>query len=1064
MAPGVQPRAWRAWTLLYAGNMTRSARRPLRWAVLAILSGTSCVGAPRAPRLDREPSRTIHAPTADAGEGPRGTEALARAYRERAGPVAPISDTTVVAEAEEFRVESPGWRARPFGTNYFAATFANCFLSRQAYLGAPEQSPRTSATIEVQIPKAGSYLALARYEAAYRFETIFRLVVEQGGTRRLDRVYGARDNTKVWAFRQELQKEVSWEWGASDSIVWEGHDAAVDLDAGVARLTLIADGQPEPAARRNVDLVMLTSDKEQVKTRIATEGHLPLDGMLTQAGDVFVRVHNRAGGPQVTLTVPNGIEHSPFWSHLRDWKPKTIRAEPGHSTGWHEVGSLLDTLSDGQWRLTAEATGDARTPPAEPVFDIEVGVRAASGGIESIRRFSGVGKSIELVYFGDTRWSRRVGLADDVLHDLVAWLEAHPARGVAPRRTPVFGITFDAHPDDGRYQAAVMRFADLMGATGLGQGDFGTLGVAAGRPTGDIDVRGVETPRLEQHLAETKASGKHGQIAVVSLGDEIALATPPAGDHAGFRAWLRQRGVTSTDLGVDISAAKYLPDATSATPGVRYYSRQYAYRHGIRQLKARTDIVRRVLPGAGVGANYSPHQGHMYLGDTHQWISLFREGGMTMPWGEDYIFQVPVGSPQVNFLMVDMLRAALRGTTDGKIHYYVMAHAPGNTPRAWRRQFYGDLAHGVKVLNLFELRPRQVAYTENHVTGNEMYQAVREALHELGTFEDMIQDGHTRPGVGALWFSEAADVWDDNSAPFDAHKRSLYLAIRHAEMPLDVVVEGDPLGDYRVIYLADRHVSRAASRALAEWVQAGGRLVATAGAGMKDELDQPNRVLRDLFGVEPAELVLDKENVVRLEKQDLPFATAMDHVTSDGTSVPVLGARTRFTTTGTVLGRFDDGSPATAARAVGKGWVSYLGYLPGLAYLQPAFPRRPTDRGTTDASMNHFLPTVFDAAAAEPLRFPDIPRPVSCSRPLVESTIVDSRHGVLIPLVNWTTAPLTNLAVTVRVPVPTRHVALASGGPVRVTTERGATIFHLDLDVADALILGDGPGAQSTWK
>jgi hypothetical protein len=31
------------------------------------------------------------------------------------------------------------------------------------------------------------------------------------------------------------------------------------------------------------------------------------------------------------------------------------------------------------------------------------------------------------------------------------------------------------------------------------------------------------------------------------------------------------------------------------------------------------------------------------MGDTQQWIGTFRAGGLTMPWGEDYIWQVPVG-------------------------------------------------------------------------------------------------------------------------------------------------------------------------------------------------------------------------------------------------------------------------------------------------------------------------------------------------------------------------------------------------------------------------------------
>src|SRR5438552_1810131 len=88
----------------------------------------------------------------------------------RTAPVQPISDTTIIAEAEEFQIVSAGWKAKPFGTNYYAATFANSFLSRKAYLGAPEQCPNCIAEITVNVPKAGKYLALVRYEACYRFE------------------------------------------------------------------------------------------------------------------------------------------------------------------------------------------------------------------------------------------------------------------------------------------------------------------------------------------------------------------------------------------------------------------------------------------------------------------------------------------------------------------------------------------------------------------------------------------------------------------------------------------------------------------------------------------------------------------------------------------------------------------------------------------------------------------------------------------------------------------------------------------------------------------------------
>src|SRR4051812_18347263 len=182
-------------------------------------------------------------------------------FRKPGQPVRPVSDTLIVAEAEEFYVAKPGgWKAKPWGENYFVATFANSFLSRKAFLGAPEQCDRSVATIEVEVPKAGKYLALVRYEAVHRFETQFRLQVEQNSKKVLDRLYGARDNVKIWAFKEGLKKEVAWPWGAVENVVWEGHDATVDLAAGKAKLSLVADKQTGNAAKRNVDLVLLTSD------------------------------------------------------------------------------------------------------------------------------------------------------------------------------------------------------------------------------------------------------------------------------------------------------------------------------------------------------------------------------------------------------------------------------------------------------------------------------------------------------------------------------------------------------------------------------------------------------------------------------------------------------------------------------------------------------------------------------------------------------------------------------------------------------------------------------------
>lgn len=973
----------------------------------------------------------------------------AQAFRRNGEPVRAITDRMVIAEAEEFQIEKPGWRALPFGTNYFAGTLADCFLSRQAYLGAPEHGGPTVASIDVEVPKTGHYVALVRYEAPYRFETQFRLRIEQGGRQVLDRLYGALGNVKIWPFGAGLKKASPQPWGDGDSIVWEGRDAGVDLEAGTAHLALIADDQPEPAARRNVDVVMLTSDETDVDRRIEKESYLPLDGLLTQAGDVHLRVRNRGG--RLKLTVPNGTEHSPYWIHLRSWHPLEQTLSPGESTGWIEVGSLLDTLSDGQWNIGAAGDG-----PID--FDLELGLRDARGVIDPIRTFEHASGSLALAYFGNTRYRRRIATRLEVVDDVVDYLERRPVGGPTPNRTLVYGFTFDRHDDDPPYSARVREFLSLMGTRALSETRVGDLPRAARPAAGYLDVRDVPTGNLQGYCREhdEDAAG----IAVVSLGDEVGLARPPPGDDADFRAWLRDRHIAARDVdpasGGDYGKITYDADrANAAGHAARfYYSNLFAFDYGRRGLRERTAVLHRCFPNAGIGANFSPHREHLYLGATHQWISPFRDGSLTMPWGEDYVFQVPVASPEVNSLAVDMYRAAIRQHPEERIQYYVMPHSPGNTPSDWRRLFYGDIAHGVKIFNLFELRPGQAAYTENHVDAPEMYQAVRTAIHELGEFDDIVQDGRVRPGKAGLWFSETADVWDDHAAPFDAALRALYLMIRHQQIPLDVVVDGDDLGPYQALFLTDAHVSRAGSRAIAAWVKNGGQLVATAGAGAFDELNQPNTVLLEVLGIRPQPVEKDASTVVRLEKEDLPFARVMDHVQgAGGAPSAVIGLRAPFASTSAlVTGWFDDRRPAASRHMLGKGSAAYLGFLPGLAYLKPAYPLRPFDRRSDDEAMCHLLPTRVDREALRWVEA-DVGRFAVASEPLVETAIVDSPDGVLVPIVNWTAGPLRDLRITLAAPSPPNEVTLASGAPVNVARDGPNLIVTMDLAVADALIL-----------
>jgi len=672
----------------------------------------------------------------------------ARAFRARNEPVRPTPDGTYFCEAEEFRARAGGWQARPWGENYYANMGGNTFLSRKAFLGAPEQVRReASATIDVDIEEAGRYLVLARYEACYRFETQFTLRIAQRGKTIFDRRYGARENVKIWGrdFGQsKLQPEVAWSWGAVENIVWEGHDAFADLQPGKATITLLAGQQPEPAAKRNVDLVMLTRDEAQVAMRIEKESYLPLDGMLTQAGDVYLRVTN-PGKEAATVTANFMKEHSPYWVHLRAWKPIPIRAAAGQTTEWVDVGGLLDSLNDGQWLL--QSTAPCR---------LEAGVKTAAGKIVPLRAFE-ITDKLTLIAPADMRYTPRLFTPEELQEELMDYLRGLKARGKAPTLTPVYQYTFDPGVSP-RWDANTAEFKALFGLADTNQRD------------GYVDWRG-QSPAQLKAACEKLTPEQRAAIKVVSLGDEIGLPSPdkPAAE-AGFAPYLRAQGLAPEEFGAaDWGAVAYTPDAKQkeTNPALYYWSQRYRYNYGILEMKKLTDVLRQYLPNAGIGANFSPHHGpaHSYLGETSQWVSCFRESGFTLPWGEDWAWQVPIATPQINGLNLDLFRAGLRGAENRDIMYYVMAHDPGLPPTMWKRMFYNALAHGATIFDLFEFRPVWAAYTENYVNGRETYATVLRTLRELGQFEDIAQAGRRRPAEAGLWFSETADIWKITTAP-----------------------------------------------------------------------------------------------------------------------------------------------------------------------------------------------------------------------------------------------------------------------------------------------------------
>ena len=181
-------------------------------------------------------------------------------------------------------------------------------------------------------------------------------------------------------------------------------------------------------------------------------------------------------------------------------------------------------------------------------------------------------------------------------------------------------------------------------------------------------------------MREAYAGSEHC-IGVVTLGDEIGLPTPketgddPALD-AAFVDWLRTtQGVHSAeDAGcASWDACRYNSTASlnTSNPKLYFFSKSYSYTYGIEYYRNITRVIHEVLPHAGIGANFSPNPD--YVSESFKWVECFRHDCLNMPWSEDYLWTMPLGTQQMEGVRLSQFRAGVRhkqtsaGSNAGKI-------------------------------------------------------------------------------------------------------------------------------------------------------------------------------------------------------------------------------------------------------------------------------------------------------------------------------------------------------------------------------------------------------------
>lgn len=279
----------------------------------------------------------------------------------------------------------------------------------------------------------------------------------------------------------------------------------------------------------------------------------------------------------------------------------------------------------------------------------------------------------------------------------------------------------------------------------------------------------------------------------------------------------------------------------------------------------------------------------------------------------------------------------------------------------------------------------------------------------------------------------------------------VYLALRHANVPLDILSEQQlaegKLETYKVLYVVGPNLRRDAGAALAKWVEAGGILWTDAMGLSRDEANQPahesltgfkDRKLQ-MWGTVPPYKATALQSFV---EKDPPVDA--DIVDRTGQRRPIAVGRELIEPNQKLheFALFADKRWAGAWNQVGKGRVYLAAPFTGLTYS--ATVRRPDFDMSRD----------FEARHATLITFPitnEVLLPVTVNVPVVEAVALRNNKGRSIALMNWgykrtadkgeTFLPVENLRITLR-------------GLGNITSVRSAMRGNLPVESAEAGVYG----------
>jgi hypothetical protein len=305
----------------------------------------------------------------------------------------------------------------------------------------------------------------------------------------------------------------------------------------------------------------------------------------------------------------------------------------------------------------------------------------------------------------------------------------------------------------------------------------------------------------------------------------------------------------------------------------------------------------------------------------------------------------------------------------------------------------------------------------------------------------------------ALLYNRSNEIWNGASDGAAWDRLLQFLALQHGHAPNDLILEDDLtpelLQPYKVVYINGINLQRRGLEALTKWVRAGGTLVGTGAAAMRDEYDDPMEESAGLFGARqriadasegrwwPLQIVDHKPvGTVTIKKSELtPQVTA-----------GVVGLKVELTpTTGRSVGAFENGACAAVVNEIGKGRTLLLGLQPGHLYAHNA-PRKDW-RPITYTPDRRALVSKPALHAIQPLR-------VEYTEPLTEITLYEHESGLVVLVNDFSWVPGKEAVLRVRTDRKVKEVTASLAGPLKWKREGNQIVIPFPVpEPVDAILI-----------